>query len=152
MSLVFLGYCILFFMISERDLNEEVCLRYESTVHYLKHLLSFAISCWKKCFSIPFQRASIFLLSSLGGTVYFMRSCHFSAMTRGCGFLGGWFLHVQGSASSYLPPSALTTAALSGDGSTERLICSSCDCPHLKRNKIKANETQQQGKTKGRLY
>lgn len=129
-----------------------VCLRYEGTVHYLQHLLSFAISCWRKCFPIALQLASIVLLSSLGGAVYFMRSCHFSAMTRGCCFLGGWIVHVQGSASSYLPPSALTTAALSGDCSAERLICSSCDCPHLKRNKTKADKTQQQRKTKDRLH
>lgn len=129
-----------------------VCLRYEDIVHYLQHLLSFAISCWRKCFPIRLQLASIVLLSSLGGTVYFMRSCHFSAMTRSCCFLGGWFVHVQGSASSYHPPSALTTAALSGDGSAERLICSSCDCPHLKRNKTKANQQQQQRRRKDRLH
>lgn len=129
-----------------------VRLRYEGTALYLQHLLSFAISCWRKCFPVPLQLASIVLLSSLDDTAYFMRSCHFGAMTRGCCFLGGRFVHVQGSASSCLPPSALTTAALSGDGSTERLICSSCDSPHLKRNKTKANQQQRQRKTKDGLH
>lgn len=58
----------------------------------------------------------------------FTRSC-FSGTTRGCCSPGGWFAHVQSSASSHLPPSALTAAALSGDGFTERLICCSCNCP-----------------------
>lgn len=94
-------------------------------------VLSFAISCWRKCFPTPLQAVAVALLSALGGTVRFTRPCHLSEMTWGCCFPGGWFVHVRGSASSYLPPSALTTAALSRDGFTERLICYSCNCPSL---------------------
>lgn len=84
MSLVFLGYRILFFMISERDLNEEVgCLleiinAYRATY---SRVLSFAISCWRKRFPIPLQVVFIVLPSSIGGTMYFTKSCHFSEMT-----------------------------------------------------------------------
>lgn len=49
----------------------------------------FAISCWRKV-SLSLSRLHLrFLLSSLGGTVYFTRSCHFSETTRGCCFSGG---------------------------------------------------------------